>query len=50
MHLLSYKQAEGQDGITWREELRNLADDDAFIDEMTSADLFCVIYVSGVKF
>ena len=46
VHLLSYKQAEGQDGITWREELRNLADD-ASIDEMTSADLFCVIYVNG---
>ena len=37
VHLLSYKQAEGQDGITWREELRNLA------------DLFRVIYVNGVK-
>ena len=49
MHLLSYKQAEGQDGITWREELRNFTDDDAFIDKMTSADLFCIIYVNGVK-
>lgn len=37
-----------QDGITRREELRNLADD-ASIDEMTSADLFCIIYVNGVK-
>ena len=48
VNLLGYKQSEGQDGINWREELRNIGDD-ADVDEMTSADLFCVIYVMGVK-
>ena len=48
MNLLGYKQSEGQDGINWREELRNIGDD-ADVDEMTSADQFCVIYVMGVK-
>ena len=48
VHFLNYKQTEGQDGINWREELRNIADD-ADVDEMTTADLFCVLYVMGVK-
>ena len=42
------KQQDGQDGISWREELRNLADD-AAIEEMETADLLCVIYVTGIK-
>ena len=46
--MLGYKQEEGQDGINWREELRNIADD-ADVDEMTTADLFCVLYVTGVR-
>ena len=46
--MLGYKQQDGQDGINWREELRNIADD-ADVDEMTTADLFCVLYVTGVK-
>ena len=43
-----HKQQDGQDGISWREELHNMADD-AAIEEMETADLLCVIYVTGVK-
>ena len=45
---MSNKQQEGQDGISWREELRNLSDD-AAIEEMTTPDLLCVIYVTGIR-
>ena len=33
---------DSQDGVSWREELRNMADD-AAIEEMETADLLCVI-------
>ena len=46
---MSHKQQEGQDGISWRKELRNLSDDDVSIDEMLTADLLCVIYVTGIR-
>ena len=42
------KQQDRQDGISWREELRNLADD-AAIEDMETADLLCVIYMTGIK-
>ena len=45
---MSHKQEEGQDGISWREELRNLADD-ADIKAMDTSDLLCVIYVTGIR-
>ena len=48
MQFIANKQQEGQDGISWREELRNLADD-AAIEDMTTADLLCVIYVTGIR-
>ena len=48
VQFIANKQQDGQDGISWREELRNLADD-AAIEEMETADLLCVIYVTGIK-
>ena len=45
VQFIANKQQDGQDGITWREELRNMADD-AAIEEMETADLLCVIYVT----
>ena len=48
VQFMSNKQQEGQDGISWREELRNLSDD-AAIKEMQSPDLLCVIYVTGIR-
>ena len=45
---MNHKQEEGQDGISWREELRNLADD-ADIENMDTSDLLCVIYVTGIR-
>ena len=48
MQFIANKQQDGQDGISWREELRNLADD-AAIEDMETADLLCVIYVTGIK-
>ena len=45
---LSFKQAEGQSGPKFREELRNLADE-ANIAEMMPEDILCVMYVRGVK-
>ena len=45
---MSNKQQEGQDGISWRKELRNLSDD-AAIEDMTTPDLLCVIYVTGIR-
>ena len=45
---MSNKQQEGQDGISWREELRNLSDD-AAIEDMQTPDLLCVIYVTGIR-
>ena len=47
VQFISNKQQEGQDGISWREELRNLAND-ASIKDMTTPDLLCVIYVTGI--
>ena len=38
---MCHKQQDGQDGISWREELRHLADD-ASIDEMSTATPFRV--------
>ena len=48
LQFIANKQQDGQDGISWREELRNLADD-AAIEEMETADLLCVIYMTGIK-
>ena len=48
MQFIANKQQEGQDGISWREELRNLADDGS-IEDMTTPDLLCVIYVTGIR-
>ena len=48
VQFIANKQQDGQDGISWREELRNLADD-AAIEDMETADLLCVIYVTGIK-
>ena len=48
VQFMSNKQQEGQDGISWREELRNLSDDRA-IEDMTTPDLLCVIYVTGIR-
>ena len=48
VQFIANKQQEGQDGISWREELRNLADD-AAIEDMSTADLLCVIYVTGIR-
>ena len=45
---LSYKQSEGQNGLKFREELRNLADE-ADIAEMMPEDMLCVMYVRGVR-
>ena len=45
---LSFKQAEGQNGLKFREELRNLADE-ANIAEMMPEDILCVMYVRGVR-
>ena len=45
---MSNKQQEGQDGISWLEEFRNLSDD-AAIEDMTTPDLLCVIYVTGIR-
>ena len=48
VQFIAAKQQEGQDGISWREELRNMADD-AAIEDMETADLLCVIYVTGIR-
>ena len=48
VQFMCHKQQEGQDGISWREELRNLSDDTT-IDEMSTADLLCVIYVTSIR-
>ena len=48
MQFIANKQQDGQDGISWREELRNLADA-AAIEDMDTADLLCIIYVTGIK-
>ena len=48
VQFMNHKQQEGQDGISWQEELRNLADD-AAIKDMDTADLPCVIYVTGIR-
>ena len=48
VQFIAAKQQDGQDGISWREELRNMADD-AAIEDMETADLLCVIYVTGIK-
>ena len=45
---MSNRQQEGQDGISWREELRNLSDDEA-IKDMQTPDLLCVIYITGIR-
>ena len=45
---LSYTQTEGQNGLKFREELRNLADE-ANIAEMMPEDMLCVMYVRGVR-
>ena len=45
---MSNKQQEGQDGISQREELLNLSDD-AAIEDMTTPDLLCVMYVTGIR-
>ena len=45
---MSHRQEEGQDDISWREELRNLADG-ADIKAMDTPDLLCVIYVTGIR-
>ena len=45
---LSYQQSEGQNGLKFREELRNLADE-ANITEMMPEDMLCVMYVRGVR-
>ena len=45
---MNHKQEAGQDGIPWREKLRNLADD-ADIEYMDTSDLLCVIYVTGIR-
>ena len=48
VQFIAAKQQDGQDGISWREELRNMADD-AAIEDMETPDLLCVIYVTGIK-
>ena len=48
VQFMSNKQQEGQDGISCREELRNLSDD-AAIEEMQTPDLLCVIYITGIR-
>ena len=48
MQFIANKQQDSQDGISWREELHNLADD-AAIEDMETADLLCVVYVTGIK-
>ena len=45
---MNHKQEEGQDGISWQEELWNLADN-AAIEDMDTTDLLCVIYITGIR-
>ena len=42
VQFMNHKQEEGQDGISRREELRNLADT-GDIEDMDTSDLLCVI-------
>ena len=48
VQFMNHKQKESQDGISWREEHRNLADN-VDIKEMDTSDLLCVIYVTGIR-
>ena len=45
---MNHKQEEGQDGISWREKLRNLANI-AAVKDVDTTDLLCVIYVTGIR-
>ena len=45
---MNHKQEEGQDGISWREELRSLADD-AEKEDMDASNLLYIIYVTGIR-
>ena len=48
VQFMANRQQEGQYGLSWTEELRNLSDD-ATIEEMSTPDLLCVIYVMGIR-
>ena len=48
VQFMNHKPEEGQDGMSWREELRNLADN-ADIKDIDTSDLLCVIYVTGIR-
>ena len=48
VQFMNHKQEEGQDGLSCREELRNLADN-VDIKGMDTSDLLCVIYVKGIR-
>ena len=47
VQFMCHKHQGGQDGIAWREELRNLSDN-ANIDRMSTTDLLSAIYVTGI--